>query len=110
MAHAALEDQARWCIAFAGYPRDNCYKEGVVVPKPTYADIAKEVRRVGGFVPQPSWIAHVKADYGLTARMAPNRIDSRYREHPCPPEKRPVIVEAMRRLGMLALRDESSGG
>jgi len=30
-----------------------------------------------------------------------NRIDARSRKYPCPPEKRPVIVEAMRRLGMI---------
>lgn len=65
---------------------------------PTYADIAREVQRIGGFIPKTCWIAGVKSEFGLTARMAPNRIDPRQRKHPCPPEKRLVIVEAMRKL------------
>ena len=36
---------------------------------PTYADIAKEVQRIGGFVPKTCWTAHVKSHFGLTARM-----------------------------------------
>jgi len=40
----------------------------------------------------------VKSEFGLTGRVAPNRIDAKNRKHPCPPEKRPVIEEAMRRL------------
>jgi hypothetical protein len=32
---------------------------------PTYADIAKEVQRIGGFVPNTCWIAHVKSEFGL---------------------------------------------
>jgi len=68
---------------------------------PTYAEIAKEVERIGGFVPKTCWIAHVKSDLGLTTRTAPNRIDPRHRKHPCPPEKRPVILAAMRKLGAI---------
>jgi|HubBroStandDraft_1064217.scaffolds.fasta_scaffold301512_2 hypothetical protein len=68
---------------------------------PTYADIANEVQRLGGFVPKTCWIAHVKSDFGLTGRVAPNRIDAKSRKYPCPSEKRRVIVEAMRRLGMI---------
>jgi hypothetical protein len=68
---------------------------------PTYADIAKEVHRLGGFVPKTCWIAHVKSDFGVTARSAPNRIDATRRKYPCPPQKRPVIVEAMKRLGSI---------
>ena len=65
----------------------------------TYAGIAKEVKRIGGFVPKTCWIAHVKSEVGLTTAVAPNRIDSKRRKYPCPPEKRPSIVDAMRRLG-----------
>jgi hypothetical protein len=68
------------------------------MPSPPYAEIAKEIERIGGFVPKTCWIAHVKSEFGLTGRMAPNRIDPRSRKHPCPEEKRPVIVEALRRL------------
>jgi len=68
---------------------------------PTYADIGREVQRIGGFVPKTCWIAHVKSEFGLTARMAPNRLDVKSRKYPCPPEKRPVIVAAMRRLGVI---------
>ena len=67
----------------------------------TYAEIAKKVERIGGFVPKTCWIAHVKSDLDLTTRTAPNRMDPRQRKHPCSPEKRPVIVEAMRKLGVV---------
>jgi hypothetical protein len=53
---------------------------------------------MGGFVPKACWIAHVKSEFGLTA---PNRLEVKSRKYPCPPEKRPVIVEAMRRLGVI---------
>ena len=68
---------------------------------PTYAEIATEVERIGGFVPKTCWIAHVKSDLGLTTRTAPNRIDARKRKHPCPLDKRAIILEAMRRLGVI---------
>jgi hypothetical protein len=68
---------------------------------PTYADIAREVQRIGGFVPKTCWIAHVKSEFGLTSRMVPNRLDVKSRKYPYPPGKRPVIVEAMRRLGVI---------
>ena len=68
---------------------------------PTYAEIAKEVQRIGDFVPKTCWIAHVKSEFGLTGRVAPNRIDAKSRKYPCPPEKRRVIEAAMRRLGMI---------
>jgi hypothetical protein len=68
---------------------------------PTYSDIATEVHRISGFVPKTCWIAHVKADFGLTTRAAPNRIDAIERRHPCPPAKREAIVKAMRRLRII---------
>ncbi|MCZ2153396.1 MAG: hypothetical protein LC114_05775 [Bryobacterales bacterium] len=68
---------------------------------PTYAEIATEVERIGGFVPKTCWITHIKSDLGLTTRMASNRIAPRKRKHPCPPEKRPVILEALRKLGVV---------
>jgi hypothetical protein len=68
---------------------------------PTYAEIAKEVQRIGGFVPKSCWIADVKSEFGLTTRVAPNRLDVKTRKYPCPPEKRSVIVEALRRLGVI---------
>jgi hypothetical protein len=49
---------------------------------PTYADIAREVQRIGEFVPKTCWIAHVKSELGLTTRMAPNRLDVKGRKYP----------------------------
>ena len=72
-----------------------------MMPSPTYADIANEVQRLGGFVPRIWWIAHVKSECGLTGRVASNRIEAKSRKYPCPSEKRRVIVEAMRRVGMI---------
>ena len=42
----------------------------------TYAEIQKVVRAKHGFVPKTCWIAHVKSDFSLTNRTAPNRIHS----------------------------------
>lgn len=67
---------------------------------PTYKQIQNHVRTTLGFVPKPCWIAHIKSDYGLTTRVAPNRADPNARMHPCPPEKRAVLEAAMRELGI----------
>jgi hypothetical protein len=42
------------------------------VKSPTYSEIAQEVKRIGGFLPKNCWIAHVKSEFGLTGRVAPN--------------------------------------
>lgn len=66
---------------------------------PTYRQITDHVRQTRNFVPKPCWIAHIKADYGLTTRIAYNRQDPRYRTNPCPPDKRKALESAMRELG-----------
>ena len=67
----------------------------------TYRQIAGVAREIGGSAVKTCWIAHVMADYGLTTRVAPNRISLTERKYPCPEGKRAVILKAMRRLGML---------
>ena len=42
----------------------------------TYAEIQKVVRAKHGFIPKTCWIAHVKSDFSLTNKIAPNRIHS----------------------------------
>ena len=66
----------------------------------TYDQIRDSVRRHSGFDPKTCWIAHVKQLNGLPVRRAWNRRTSS-REVPCPPEKRPAIEAALRRLGMV---------
>jgi hypothetical protein len=60
----------------------------------TYAQMDAYVRQHSGFSVKPCWIAHVLSDYGLTTRIAWNRIDPSRRKIPCPPHKRAAIVEA----------------
>jgi hypothetical protein len=67
----------------------------------TYKQIQDHIRDKEGFVVKTCWIAHVKADYGLTSRAAPNRIDASDRVAPCPLNKRRVVVEALRHFGMI---------
>jgi hypothetical protein len=67
----------------------------------TYREIQDFVRKHHRFVPKSCWIAHVKSEHGLTKRVAPNRQSAGHRLHPCPDEKRKIIEDAMRVLGML---------
>lgn len=63
----------------------------------TYKALQDHVRATHGRVMQSCWIAHVKEMNGLP-------VDSRRtgeRQKPCPPEYRPVIERAMRKLGWL---------
>jgi hypothetical protein len=57
--------------------------------------------RARGISVAPCEIAHVMADEGLTKRIAYNRIDPNRRVRPCRPAKRPAILAALRRLGLL---------
>ena len=68
----------------------------------TYSQIQDHVRILGGRGVKTCWIAHVKSDYGLAKGQAPNRHDPKARVHPCPPEKRAVIEQALRELGMIS--------
>jgi hypothetical protein len=65
-----------------------------------YEQIQSEVRRVEGFAVKTCWIADVKEQLGFSMRRAPNRHGTK-RLHPCPPEKRPAIIAAMKRLKFL---------
>jgi hypothetical protein len=67
----------------------------------TYARIQDIVREKHGFIPKTCWIAHVKSDFSLTDGVAPNRVDARLRKHPCPPEKRQAIIDALRSAKMI---------
>lgn len=67
----------------------------------TYREIRDHVRQRDHFVPETCWIAHVMADHGLTTRVAGNRIDPLSRAKPCPPNKRPAILAALRHFGMV---------
>ncbi len=65
---------------------------------PTYKAIQREVRMIYGFVPKTCQIAHVFELLGEKPRVAPNRIDPSVRKYPCPAEKQPAIIEALRKL------------
>ena len=67
----------------------------------TYTQLGKRVVATHGFMPKTCRIAHVMADHGLTRRVASNRLDPRKRKHPCPPDKRPAIENALRYFGMI---------
>jgi hypothetical protein len=65
----------------------------------TYKAIQREVRTANGFVPKTCWTADVLDLLRNRPLVAPNRIDRRARESPCPEEKRRAIIEALRKLG-----------
>jgi hypothetical protein len=67
----------------------------------TYREIQNRVRAVSGFVPKTSWIAHVKADRGLSERAAVNRFKHPTRVNPCPTTRRAEIEAALRHFGMV---------
>jgi len=67
----------------------------------TYKQIQDRVMATSGFVPKTCWIAHLKADYDLVKRPAPNRISEDRREHPCPETKRPAIAAALWHFQMI---------
>jgi hypothetical protein len=64
-----------------------------------YRKIQDWVRQRYGFVPQPCWIAHGKALFGLPVRRAHNR--SGRRRKPCPLERRQAIRSAFVHFGLL---------
>jgi len=68
---------------------------------PTYLEIQSFVYERHGFVAQTCWIADVKAEYGLTARIAPNRVNKSSRAKPCPDGKRKAIEEALKHFRMI---------
>ena len=67
----------------------------------TYKQIQAHVRAHNHFVPKTCWIAHVKSDYGLIERTAPNRQNASERVELCPAAKRQAIIDALRHFGMI---------
>lgn len=67
----------------------------------SYAELIKWTKAKHGFSPKTCWIAHVKADSGLPMRAAPNRRDQNRREQPCPPNRRPAIMDALKHFKMI---------
>ena len=61
----------------------------------TYRDLQFLVKRTHNRVMQSCWIADVKEKNGLPLRSRP----SGRRVKPCPDDWRPVIEDAMRKLG-----------
>ena len=66
----------------------------------TYKEIQDYVKAKHGFVPKTCWIADIKNQHGIPMRKAPNR-QGEQRVHPCPSEKRSVITQSLRELGVI---------
>lgn len=66
----------------------------------SYREIQNYIRAQNGFVPKTCWIAHVKADFGLTKGNAPNRTNPE-RQYPCPDDKRAAIESALHHFKMI---------
>ncbi|MCR2834086.1 hypothetical protein [Parerythrobacter lacustris] len=66
----------------------------------TYREIQDWVKKQSGFVPKTCWIADLKHQHKLTAKIAPNRQGSA-RAYPCPPDRREAIESAFRHYGMI---------
>jgi hypothetical protein len=62
--------------------------------------IQEETKRLFGFVPKACWIADIRAEFGLTPQIVPNR-NGEDRAYPCPLEKRRPVIQAMRTLGVI---------
>ena len=67
----------------------------------TYHAQIRDIRERHGFWAKPCWIADVRAAYGLTTRVAGNRIDSSRRKFPCPAHRRSAIEDSLRHFGMI---------
>jgi hypothetical protein len=65
----------------------------------TYNDVIREVVISAGLTPKTCWTAHVLELLGVKLRKAPNRINAKQRQNPCPPAKMPAIAAALYRLG-----------
>lgn len=67
----------------------------------TYEQIQGYLNERYGFVAQTCWIADIKAEHGLTTRIASNRISESNRAKRCPAGKRDAIENALRHFGMI---------
>jgi hypothetical protein len=67
----------------------------------TYKEIEEEIQKKHQITVKSCWIADIKRQYGLTTRIAYNRIDPRRVQNPCPECKREFIVEAFKWFRMI---------
>lgn len=67
---------------------------------PTSSEIQKYVQRHHGFIPDATWINHVKVAWGLPTRRATNRAGRGRRVVPVPADKREAIEQALRHFGL----------
>jgi hypothetical protein len=67
----------------------------------TYEQIQTHIKRKYGFYVATCWIAHVKEICGLSPRRAPNRINPRKRDNPCPQSKISLIKQAFKHFGII---------
>jgi hypothetical protein len=68
----------------------------------TYKVIRAYISQHNGFNVETCHIAEVKADHGLTGRLAPNRIDPFARVKPCPLKNRKAIESALKHFGLIS--------
>lgn len=61
----------------------------------TYRDIQNYIKEKYNFSVKTCWIADIKGQLGIITRKAFNRKGGQ-RLHPCPPNKKSYIVEALR--------------
>jgi hypothetical protein len=73
------------------------YSRSNQVRTSTYKALQNYIRAAHGRVMQSCWIAHVKELLGLPVKSR----RTGERQKPCPPQWRPVIEQAMRKLGWL---------
>jgi len=67
----------------------------------TYKDIQDDIHQKHQMTVKTCWIADVKRQHGKTIRPAHNRINPEQVKYPCPQDKRKIIEESMKRLGIL---------
>ena len=75
------------------------------MPKmPTYPQIREFAQRTYSGTIHNCHIAHVKSQYGLTTRMAPNRKSPHSICYPCPEKLQRLIESALRKSGFELVR------
>jgi len=67
----------------------------------TYNEIINYIKISHSFTVKTCWIADIKSQYGLTNRIAHNRIDVKQRTNPCPTDKKEYIINALKHFEMI---------
>lgn len=67
----------------------------------TYEEIQDHIKQHHQIIVKKCSIADVKRHFGLTIRVAPNRIDPNKVTNPCPVEKWQLIEDALKYFGDL---------